>query len=64
VIDHLQQKILCVAVSAGKTHDFALFKRGVNAVERSARHQADDAVGFFANVVLQPREHIIQSIRS
>lgn len=27
VIDYLQQKILCVAVSAGKTHDFAWFKR-------------------------------------
>jgi len=26
VIDHFQQKILCVATSAGKTHDFALFK--------------------------------------
>ena len=26
VIDHLKQKILCVATSAGKTHDFALFK--------------------------------------
>ncbi len=26
MIDHLKQKILCVATSAGKTHDFALFK--------------------------------------
>ena len=26
MIDHCQQKILCVATSAGKTHDFALFK--------------------------------------
>lgn len=26
MIDHSSQKILCVATSAGKTHDFALFK--------------------------------------
>ncbi len=26
MIDHLKQKILCVATSAGKTHDFAFFK--------------------------------------
>ncbi len=26
MIEHTQQKILCVATSAGKTHDFALFK--------------------------------------
>lgn len=26
MIDHLQQKVLCVATSAGKIHDFALFK--------------------------------------
>ncbi len=26
MIDHCKQKILCVATSAGKTHDFALFK--------------------------------------
>ena len=26
MIDQLKQKILCVATSAGKTHDFALFK--------------------------------------
>ena len=26
MIDHLKQKILCVATSVGKTHDFALFK--------------------------------------
>ena len=27
MIDHLKQKILCVAAVAGKTHDFALFKK-------------------------------------
>ncbi len=27
MIDHFSQKILCVATSVGKVHDFALFKR-------------------------------------
>jgi IS5 family transposase len=41
VIDRYSQKILCVAVSAGKTHDFALFKDSRLALTPSLELLAD-----------------------
>jgi IS5 family transposase len=41
VIDHGSQTILCVAVSAGQTHDFALFKNSRLAVAPDLELLAD-----------------------
>ncbi len=41
MIDHVQQKILCVATSLGKTHDFALFKSSRLAVAPHIKLLAD-----------------------
>ena len=41
MIEHTHQKILCVAVSAGKTHDFALFKNSRLALAPSLELLAD-----------------------
>ena len=41
MIDHVKQKILCVATSLGKTHDFALFKSSRLAVAPHIKLLAD-----------------------
>jgi len=55
VIDHLQQKILCVATSVGKTHDFALFESSRLAIAPHLELLAD--TGYQGVDKLHPNSH-------
>lgn len=54
-MDHLHQKILCVATSAGKTHDFALFKHSRLALAPTLELLADS--GYQGIDKLHPNSH-------